>query len=192
MAESRGRPNRAGGSQRRSADRAAAARCCPWAARRRNDAPARIGCVPAGIRRCRGGGFHPRHAGQLGRRTEHRPSAEVAQGVAGLHVVVKGIVRAPDQFWGVESFVGHDAAGKTIALSVYGRDASDARMLAKLWRFCFYRDSGPTLIVDRIQQVEHEAYLTSMAAGRCGGPRGARRWPVRAKQGRGDRQQAPQ
>ena len=59
MAESRGRPDRAGGSQRRSADSAAAARCCPWAARRPNDAPARIGCVPAGIRRCRGGGVHP-------------------------------------------------------------------------------------------------------------------------------------
>jgi glycosyltransferase 2 family protein len=52
---------------------------------------------------------------------------------------------------------------ETIELSVYGRDAADARMLAKLWRFCFYRDSGPTLILDRIQQVEHEAYLTFMA-----------------------------
>jgi hypothetical protein len=40
-------------------------------------------------------------------------------------------------------------------------------VLAKLWRVCFYRDSGPTLILDRIQQVEHEAYLTFMA-GRAG------------------------
>ena len=92
------------------------------------------------------------------------PSAdEVAAGAADLHVTVKGIARAPHQVWGVEKFVGHDAAGRTIELSVYGRDASDARMLAKLWRFCFYRDSGPTLILDRIQQVEHEAYLTFMA-----------------------------
>ena len=30
-----------------------------------------------------------------------------------------------------------------------------------------YRDSGPTLILDRLQQVEHEAYLTLMA-GRAG------------------------
>ena len=36
-------------------------------------------------------------------------------------------------------------------------------MLAKLWRFCVYRDSGATLIMDRLQQVEHEAYLTLMA-----------------------------
>jgi glycosyltransferase 2 family protein len=92
------------------------------------------------------------------------PSAdEVAAGAADLQVTVKGIARAAHQVWGVEKFVGHDAAGRTIELSVYGRDASDARMLAKLWRFCFYRDSGPTLILDRIQQVEHEAYLTFMA-----------------------------
>jgi uncharacterized protein (TIRG00374 family) len=92
---------------------------------------------------------------------------EVAAGVADLRVSVKGIVRAPRQIWGVAKFTGVDAAGKTIELSVYGRDAADARVLAKLWRFCFYRDSGPTLILDRIQQVEHEAYLTFMA-GRAG------------------------
>ena len=52
-------------------------------------------------------------------------------------------------------------------MSVYGRDATDARVLAKLWRFCFYRDSGPTLILNRDLLVEHEAYLT-LTAGRAG------------------------
>ena len=92
---------------------------------------------------------------------------EVTGWAAGLGVPVEGITRAPRQVWGVELFTGHDAAGQTIELSVYGRDASDARVLAKLWRFCFYRDSGPALILDRLQQVEHEAYLTLMA-GRAG------------------------
>jgi hypothetical protein len=93
------------------------------------------------------------------------PSApEVATGIADLHVDVEDIARAPHQAWGVERFIGHDCDGNRIELSVYGRDAADARVLAKLWRFCFYRDSGPTLILDRIQQVEHEAYLTFMAA----------------------------
>jgi hypothetical protein len=72
-------------------------------------------------------------------------------------------VRAPHQVWGVEKFSGHDAAGHLLELSVYGRDATDARAVAKLWRYCFYRDSGPTLILDRFQQVEHEAYMTFMA-----------------------------
>src|SRR5580704_5567723 len=93
------------------------------------------------------------------------PSAEeVSAGIADLNVPVGDIVRAPQQVWGVERFAGRDPDGHGVELSVYGRDAADARVLAKLWRFCFYRDSGPTLILDRIQQVEHEAYVTFMAA----------------------------
>jgi len=94
-------------------------------------------------------------------------AAEVTDWIADLHVQVADIAKAPRQVWGVEQFTGRDPAGKTIELSVYGRDASDAGVLAKLWRFCVYRDSGPTLIMDRQQQVEHEAYLTMMA-GRTG------------------------
>jgi uncharacterized protein (TIRG00374 family) len=92
---------------------------------------------------------------------------EIAEWITGLNVTVEGITRAPRQIWGVEELTGHDDTGRAIELAVYGRDASDARVLAKLWRFCFYRDSGPTLILDRLQQVEHEAYLTMMA-GRAG------------------------
>ena len=96
------------------------------------------------------------------------PSAsEVAEWIADLNVGVGDIARAPRQVWAVEQFTGRGPAGELIELSVYGRDASDARVLAKLWRFAIYRDSGPTLILDRLQQVEHEAYLTLMA-GRAG------------------------
>jgi glycosyltransferase 2 family protein len=96
------------------------------------------------------------------------PSAdEISDWIADLNVAVEGIARAPRQIWGVEKLAGKDAAGRAVELSVYGRDASDARVLAKVWRFCFYRDSGPTLILDRLQQVEHEAFLTLMA-GRAG------------------------
>jgi undecaprenyl-diphosphatase len=94
-------------------------------------------------------------------------AAEVTEWIADLRVQVAHIARVPRQVWGVEQFTGRDPAGHAIELSVYGRDASDAGVLAKLWRFCVYRDSGPTLIMDRLQQVEHEAYLTLMA-GRAG------------------------
>ena len=80
-------------------------------------------------------------------------AAEVTEWIADLHVAVVDIARAPRQVWGVEQFPGRDPAGKAIELSVYGRDASDAGVLAKLWRFCVYRDSGATLIMDRLQQV---------------------------------------
>lgn len=94
-------------------------------------------------------------------------AAEIAEWITDLSVAVRELNRAQRQVWGVEQFTGRDPAGTPIELSVYGRDASDARILAKLWRFCLYWDSGPTLILDRLQQVEHEAYLTMMA-GRAG------------------------
>ena len=53
--------------------------------------------------------------------------------------------------------------GDALDVAVYGRDASDAQLLAKTARFLLYRDSGPTLTFTRRQQVEHEAYLTLMA-----------------------------
>lgn len=90
-------------------------------------------------------------------------AAEVTEWIADLNVEVRDIIRVPRQIWGVEQFTGRDPAGEPVELSVYGRDASDARVLAKLWRFAIYRDSGPTLILDRLQQVEHEAYLTLIA-----------------------------
>src|SRR5580700_9673499 len=94
-------------------------------------------------------------------------AAEVTEWIADLGVTVADITRATGQVWGVEQFTGRGPAGEAVELSVYGRDASDARVLAKLWRFALYRDSGPALILDRLQQVEHEAYLTLMA-GRAG------------------------
>ena len=94
-------------------------------------------------------------------------AAEIAEWITDLRVTVTGLQRAPHQVWGVEQFTGRDPADGAIELSVYGRDASDARILAKLWRFCLYQDSGPTLILDRQQQVEHEAYLL-LIAGRAG------------------------
>ena len=54
-----------------------------------------------------------------------------------------------------------------LAVLVYGRDAADARLLTKAGRFVLYRDSGPSITLTRLQQVEHEAYLT-LRAGQAG------------------------
>ncbi len=75
------------------------------------------------------------------------------------------------QVWGVAKFeateiCGTDSSGR-ISIAVYGRDAADARLLTKAGRFLLYRDSGPSLTVTRLQQVEHEAFLT-MRAGQAG------------------------
>jgi len=76
------------------------------------------------------------------------------------------------QVWGVAKYEAIEtyragSPGQRIGIAVYGRDAADARLLTKTGRFLFYRDSGPALMLTRLQQVEHEAYLT-MRAGQEG------------------------
>ncbi len=76
------------------------------------------------------------------------------------------------QVWGVAKYEATetcraDSPGQRIGIAVYGRDAADARLLTKTGRFVFYRDSGPSLMLTRVQQVEHDAFLT-MRAGQAG------------------------
>jgi uncharacterized protein (TIRG00374 family) len=101
------------------------------------------------------------------------PSAEdVRLLLAELGLHASGVHPATRQVWGVGKFratetCGADSPGQRIAIEVYGRDAADARLLTKAGRFLLYRDSGPSLTITRLQQVEHEAYLT-LRAGRAG------------------------
>ncbi|HUA94790.1 MAG TPA: YbhN family protein [Acidimicrobiales bacterium] len=93
-------------------------------------------------------------------------AAEVAALMEDVGIHARGLYATPDQVWGVARYQGEDGGGP-LAVSVYGRDARDAQLLAKTYRFLAYRDSGPTLTLTRVQQVEHEAYLT-LLAGRAG------------------------
>jgi glycosyltransferase 2 family protein len=75
---------------------------------------------------------------------------------------------AARQVWGVAKFEATEAVPPgRLGVEVYGRDAADARLLTKAGRFLLYRDSGPGLTLTRLQQVEHEAYLT-LRAGQAG------------------------
>jgi uncharacterized protein (TIRG00374 family) len=91
-------------------------------------------------------------------------ASEVTEAVRDLRVDARALAPVPGQEWGAQAFAGEDDQGRRLELAVYGRDASDAQWLSKLWRFLIYRDSGPTLMIHRLQQVEHEAYLTLLAA----------------------------
>jgi glycosyltransferase 2 family protein len=101
------------------------------------------------------------------------PSADdVRLLLAELGVRAAGVHPASRQVWGVARFAGTeicdtDSPGPRLGIEVYGRDAADARLLTKAGRFLLYRDSGPSLTVTRLQQVEHEAYLT-LRAGQAG------------------------
>ena len=75
---------------------------------------------------------------------------------------------AARQVWGVAKFEATEAVRPgRLGVEVYGRDAADAKLLTKAGRFQLYRDSGPSLTLTRLQQVEHEAYLT-LRAGQAG------------------------
>jgi glycosyltransferase 2 family protein len=102
-------------------------------------------------------------------------TADVAALLGELGVPAVDVSARARQEWGVARFEatlesgpggpGDELVpGDQLAISVYGRDAADAKLLAKTGRFLMYRDSGPTLTFTRLQQVEHEAYLTLRAA----------------------------
>ena len=95
------------------------------------------------------------------------PSADDVRMLLGELGIHANQVRASArQVWGVAKYQASDmdSAGRPIAVAVYGRDAADAKLLTKTARFLFYRDSGPSLTITRLQQVEHEAYVTLRAA----------------------------
>src|ERR1700761_6086566 len=93
--------------------------------------------------------------------------ADVRMLLAGLGIGADDLHPVAQQVWGVVKYqateTGASGAGR-LDVSIYGRDAADARLLTKAGRFVLYRDSGPSLAVTRLQQVEHEAFLTFRAA----------------------------
>jgi uncharacterized membrane protein YbhN (UPF0104 family) len=98
--------------------------------------------------------------------------ADVAWLLGQLGVPAEAVRPLQRQLWGVAKYRATEVATSPapqgeLVVSVYGRDASDAKILTKAGRFLFYRDSGPSLTITRLQQVEHEAYLT-VRAGQAG------------------------
>ena len=56
------------------------------------------------------------------------------------------------------------ADGRALDVKVYGRDAADTQLLARAWRFLWFRHGVGSLAVTRSQLVEHEALLMLLAA----------------------------
>ena len=90
---------------------------------------------------------------------------------------------------GFSSSTPRARTGEPLVVKVYGRDAHDAALLSTLWRTVWYREPGSPLRLGRLQQVEHEAFLTLLAAsggcahrhGRHSGRGRRRRCPARAR-----------
>jgi len=91
------------------------------------------------------------------------PSLHQVEGsLADLGVPTDGLTLAPVQSWGRSRY--HAGPAGELSVSVLGRDSTDARLFHKLWRFVWYKDSGPIVSLTRMGQVEHEAYVLLLAA----------------------------
>jgi uncharacterized protein (TIRG00374 family) len=88
---------------------------------------------------------------------------DVRAGLAQLGVRVGELEAAQRQVAGVFHVGGVDDQGRPLLVKVYGRDASDTQLVAKLWRSVWYRADGPAIGLGRLQSAEHEAFVTLLA-----------------------------
>lgn len=95
--------------------------------------------------------------------------AEVIELLAELGVVAQSLAPDAHQLWGVSRYSGTDDAGLPLCVSLYGRDAEQTQLFAKIGRTVFLRrDIGPFALT-RSGQLEHECYLTLLASTRAPG-----------------------
>ena len=88
---------------------------------------------------------------------------QVAEALADIGFETKHVEPARLQPRGVGMMSAVTSGGETLLVKVYGRDAWDGQLLSSIWSFLWYRDETPTLTLSRLQQVEHEAFVTLLA-----------------------------
>ena len=92
------------------------------------------------------------------------PTEQIRLELRALGLQTSDLCPAERQRVGSAEYVGHDTSGKPVAVRVLGRDAQDTQRFARRWRSLAYRDPRKSVAVGRVEQVEHEALATMMAA----------------------------
>ncbi len=92
------------------------------------------------------------------------PAEDVRLALTWLGVNAVDLRPAVRQRIGSAEYVGHDVPGLPLRARVLGRDAQDTQRLARRWRSLAYRDPPRSVADGRLEQVEHEALATLMAA----------------------------
>jgi glycosyltransferase 2 family protein len=92
------------------------------------------------------------------------PSEDVRRALATLGVDVADLRPSERQRRGAVEYLGHDGRGAELKVRMLGRDAQDTQRLARRWRSLAYRDPPRSVADGRLEQVEHEALATLMAA----------------------------
>jgi uncharacterized membrane protein YbhN (UPF0104 family)/tRNA A-37 threonylcarbamoyl transferase component Bud32 len=91
------------------------------------------------------------------------PRERVRAALASLGVDVGDLRISERQRIGAAEYFGRDGDGQ-VKVRVLGRDAQDTQRIARRWRLLAYRDPPRSSPVGRLEQVEHEALTTMMAA----------------------------
>jgi uncharacterized membrane protein YbhN (UPF0104 family)/tRNA A-37 threonylcarbamoyl transferase component Bud32 len=91
-------------------------------------------------------------------------SGDVRRALGTLGVEVADLRPSERQRRGAVEYVGQDGRGSQLKVRMLGRDAQDTQRLARRWRSLAYRDPPRTVADGRLEQVEHEALATLMAA----------------------------
>jgi glycosyltransferase 2 family protein len=93
-----------------------------------------------------------------------RPGLEDVQAaLAELGVHASELEQAERRVAGVFHVRGVDTDGRPLLVKLYGRDAYDTQLLARLWRRLWYRGSGRAIPRGRLESAEHEAFVTLLA-----------------------------
>lgn len=92
------------------------------------------------------------------------PVKDVRSDLAALGVDAPDLKPSDHQRVGSAEYVGQDAGGRSLKVRVLSRDAQDTQRLARWWRSLAYRDPPRGVSTGRLEQVEHEALATLMAA----------------------------
>ncbi len=94
-----------------------------------------------------------------------RPAIDdVRRALEQVGVVARSLSPADRQPAGLFEVTGIDEHGGPLVVKVYGRDAHDSALASTLWRSLWYREPGAPLRLGRLQQVEHEAFVTLLAS----------------------------
>jgi len=100
----------------------------------------------------------------LGTREGRPDLGLVGEALAMVDRPVEELVESPQQQAGV--FIVEGTSGsRPVTAKVFGRDARDTQLLAKSWRSLWYRGTS-NVMPTRLQQAEHEAFVTMLAASR--------------------------
>jgi uncharacterized membrane protein YbhN (UPF0104 family) len=85
---------------------------------------------------------------------------DVSAGLMQLGVRLRALEEAERQVAGVFHVRGIDEEGHALLVKVYGRDAYDTQLVARLWRRLWYRGTAFPIRLGRLEAVEHEAFVT--------------------------------